>query len=96
MAIENVSRLIKHIEEVAGISGLVVLDDNGNPVDGRTFLSTLNGGRNIEEFSIAIKSTATISDAIRYIQNRTYLNNVEFHDDEGNTIHGNTLISSLK
>ena len=96
MAIENVSRLIKHVEAVAGISGLVVLGENGEEVNGRTYISSLNDGEDIEEFKRAIKSTSTISDAIRSIQNRTGLNNIEFHDDEGNKIHGNTLISSLR
>lgn len=94
--IENVSRLIKHVENVAGIRGLIVLDEDGNLVDGRTYLSSLNGGQDIEEFSIAIKSTSTISDAIRYIQNRTGLEKIEFHDGDGNKLHGNTLISSLR
>ncbi|MDD7013476.1 MAG: hypothetical protein PUI24_00650 [Spirochaetales bacterium] len=96
MAIENVSRLIKHVEDVAGISGLVVLDDNGDKVNGRTYISTLNDGEDIEEFRRAINSKSTISDAIRNIQNRTGLNNIEFRDNEGNKIHGNTLISNLR
>ena len=96
MAIENVSRLIKHVEDVAGISGLVVLDDNGDKVNGRTYISTLNDGEDIEEFRRAINSKSTISDAIRNIQNRTGLNNIEFRDKEGNKIHGNTLVSNLR
>ena len=96
MAIENVSRLIKHVEEVAGISGLVVLDETGERVNGQTYISSLNDGEDIEEFKRAIKSTSTISDAVRNIQNRTGLNNIEFRDAEGNRIHGNTLISSIR
>lgn len=93
--IENVSRLIKHVEEVAGVKGLVVLDENNEKVDGKTYISSLNDGKDVEEFNIAIKKTSTVSDAIRFIQERTGLKNIEFRDEDGNRINGNKLISSL-
>lgn len=40
--IENVSRLIKHVEKVARVKGLVVLDENGNRINGNMLISSLN------------------------------------------------------
>lgn len=94
--IENVSRLIAHVRDVAGIDGLVVLDDEDNPVDGRTFISSLNGEKNIEEFNIAIKGTYNYSDAIRFIKERTGLKNIEFRDSDGNRINGNSNIGKQR